>query len=440
MIVGMSVRRLVARWWFWVLLVVLFLSLRTNAFRVADHGAYKGFQEDSDALVASALEASTLGTRTSVFLRFPPDPGDPSRYDPYFAQAGFASALLAPIWHFAAWLFEGSPGRFRLAGKVLRTVTSMANALVLALLLSWFLSEFRSRAFALLFLGPSLAGSGWVVLFGKSVYWQMWSWYAPFVLGLWFSRGMFESGGGRPGARDRPVLALAAFLLVLVKCLMGYEYVSAVLVASVLPFAYHLFGGAGVRAVGPGACVALGGLAGFLCALGVHLVLLASEVDDPTGVLRAVVMRRTGLFGISEDVGPVLREGLEADLSRMIGGYLFGGRGLKEGWLLLLSFLAALLSWGAGLFRRDRRLLALLAVSAVSLAGPFSWFVLAKGHSHHHFHMNYVLWHLPSNFLIYAFLARAACLLPGAAAPPVPAFRGGGAAWLMKTTRFFSRK
>ena len=171
--------------------------------------------------------------------------------------------------------------------------------------------------------------------------------------------------------------------------------------------------------------------------------MLSMETGDPAGTALGLVVKSTHPFSGMGAVPEHHRGRLESGVLHVLGMCLFGG-GAGQAWLLALCAAAALLSWRGGLFPRDGRLPALLAVTAVSLAGPLSWFVLAKGHSHHHPNLNAVLWYLPSNFLVYAFLARAASLLPGSAFPgsalPGSAFRGGGAAWLMKKMRFLVRR
>ena len=39
----------------------------------------------------------------------------------------------------------------------------------------------------------------------------------------------------------------------------------------------------------------------------------------------------------------------------------------------------------------------------LSFMAPLSWFVIAKGHSAGHYHINYVLWYLP--FIPFSFIA-----------------------------------
>lgn len=54
----------------------------------------------------------------------------------------------------------------------------------------------------------------------------------------------------------------------------------------------------------------------------------------------------------------------------------------------------------------ERKMLALLAVMAVSLLGPLSWLVLAKGHAVHHQHIDYVIFCLPFTMLGFASVAQ----------------------------------
>lgn len=55
------------------------------------------------------------------------------------------------------------------------------------------------------------------------------------------------------------------------------------------------------------------------------------------------------------------------------------------------------------------KLMGLIAATWVAMLAPLSWFILAKGHSQVHTHLNYFLWHLPftifgSALVIYLFL------------------------------------
>jgi len=75
----------------------------------------------------------------------------------------------------------------------------------------------------------------WLVLFGHSVYWMMWSWFAPFLIALWGWRQITL------GRKHMFMLALygALFLSFLLKMLMGYEYISTIALAASTPIVFY---------------------------------------------------------------------------------------------------------------------------------------------------------------------------------------------------------
>ena len=67
------------------------------------------------------------------------------------------------------------------------------------------------------------------------------------------------------------------------------------------------------------------------------------------------------------------------------------------------SGLAGLCLWRTSVW--DRSLGALLAMAAFGAVAPFSWFVLGKGHSWIHTHIDWVVWHVPFVNLAVVFMA-----------------------------------
>ena len=255
-----------------------------------------------------------------------------------------------------------------------------------------------------LFLIPALFYQDWVIVYGKSVYWQMWSWFAPLVFNLYFLKNVFKCNKKCLSTLQYIVICSVSFILIYLKCLMGYEYISTVLIALVLPFIYYavlnklnIF-----KFVLP---IAIIGILAFLFALTTHYLLLQTEVNNPKDILTGTILKRTYDFDLSS-VRTVFHESLKSSAFTVVKDYIFGSRGrhLREVYLLFLCFLAILYSWKTGMIKNDRKCLALLTTLVVSAAGPLSWYTLAKGHSFTHHHMNYVLWYLPLNYLIYIFI------------------------------------
>jgi hypothetical protein len=55
--------------------------------------------------------------------------------------------------------------------------------------------------------------------------------------------------------------------------------------------------------------------------------------------------------------------------------------------------------WSAYLNGIAKKFFALTIATAVSFFAPVSWFVLAKGHSEIHKHINWILWNIPFTIL-----------------------------------------
>ena len=54
------------------------------------------------------------------------------------------------------------------------------------------------------------------------------------------------------------------------------------------------------------------------------------------------------------------------------------------------------------IYQNHRKLSALSIATWFSILAPLSWFVIFKGHSYIHTHMNYITWHMPFTLLGFA--------------------------------------
>lgn len=404
---------------FLLLLILTFLSFRFNTFKVVDSYWFENHQLDSDRLVVDKLVAGTLGIGNSYFLgRIRGTEEEILRSDlllryssekfkgfqPYHSQFGFSQFIFRPFWDSMIKIFKSDPNRFVYAFEMIKTVISVINALILSLFFFWIWLEFPKRVF-LLFLIPSFLYPEWTVVFGKSVYWQMWTWFAPFVFNLYFLKKIFGTKKCM-ASTDYLFMGIINFFLIYLKCLMGYEYISTILIASILPFIYY-----SVKNNQLGICKLIPvfftiGVCAFLFALGTHYLLLYWEVNNPGDILKEIISKRTHNFGELSSIPEVYHKGLTSSVWEVIVKYLFEGSNYIKNQcsLLILCLLSIIYSWRMNLFSKDRKFLALSVTMVISILGPLSWYILAKGHSHIHTHMNYVLWYLPLNYLIYLFL------------------------------------
>ena len=399
---------------FFVLFIAVFLNFRFNIFHAVDNDWFRRHQIDSDGLVVHKLYADTIGVEASCLLgrfsgltypyeanilRWPEQ--NPGKFLCYNSQVGLSSIILKPFWTVSSLIFENNPKRVFYSFRVIRTVTALINAFVITLFFFWIFLEFNSKILFFIFSILILFKQDWVVVFGKSVYWQIWSWYAPLVFNLYFLKKIFDTYKKNiPTTRQYLIMAGANFVLVYIKCLMGYEYISTILIASILPFIYYSFKFNKKELLKSAVAFLFFGLAAFLLAFGTHYFLLVFNEFNPKEILETIIRKRTYAQDLSS-IPEKFHKSLKISVSTVLKKYIF----YEDQLFLFSSFLCSCLySFKCNLLKVDRKHQAILAMILVSFIASTSWHILAKAHSYVHIHMNYVLWFLPLNFLIYIFV------------------------------------
>lgn len=241
----------------------------------------------------------------------------------------------------------------------------------------------------------------WVQRGMKDLYWCLWTWLLPLLAALLVCR-----------LRRRWCYAVV-FAAVLVRCLCGFEFISALLILCELPLVYDFFAcpeqrcdwfarmtGVGFSAVG-----------GVAAALGVWLwqgrLYFGSWAQSADNIARTVSLRVTALETASlpestVTVGEVLHLYFVQDATPLLqlGPFSLTVRGL-------LAVTGVLLA--AALLLRWREVLPMAAVWGISLLGPVSWMVLSKTHSAVHTHLMPMLWHfafVPCTCILWAVLLQ----------------------------------
>lgn len=238
--------------------------------------------------------------------------------------------------------------------------------------------------------------SPWVVNFAGNLYWVEFTWFLPMVVGLLCAWKIDEK-------KYRWACYGGAFLTVLVKCLCGYEYVTAAMMGLIAFPLADLAAALGQRDKKRtkrlllatfllGACA----LAGFAAALLIHGYLKGggSLGEGLRLILEQDVLRRT-TGGDMAQFEAAYWSSFNASIAETLYKYLqFDTQiitGVPGNLFPLLALLPAVLfvvDWHhARLDLRDLTLYVATALAAVS------WIVLAKSHSYIHTHLNFVLWY-----------------------------------------------
>ena len=413
---------------FLFLFLLLFLSFRFNSLNVVGRGLFYAHQRDSDALVIDRLVAGSIGITDSYFLGWTPDHWKIEKKRPsvtdedliryanqgfnrffiYKNNVGLSRVILNPFWNITIQIFKDNPNRFVYGFRVIKTITSLINAFVISLFFLWIIKEFPIK-FLSIFPLISLYCQDWVTIFGKSVYWQMWSWFAPMVFNFYFLRYIFECRKVNISIFQNTLLYSINFILIYLKCLMGYEYISTIIFSLILPFIYYaikfsfelknkfnilrsmLF------------ILITTGVFSFVSSLLTHYIILQMEFHEPWKILKTMILKSTYAVGGLSSIPNIYHIRLESNTMDVVFRYLMGGN-MSELFLLLICSLFIYAAWRKNMFRDDRKCFSLFVTMLFSIIGSMSWYVLAKGHSYEHPHMNYVLWYLPLNYFIYIFI------------------------------------
>jgi hypothetical protein len=93
--------------------------------------------------------------------------------------------------------------------------------------------------------------------------------------------------------------------------------------------------------------------------------------------------------------------GVAYDLTEMFGP-AFAWTKTPFGAVVALALALTIATFLIARLRADRRAVALAAAVWWGFISSISWFVLFKAHSHVHYHINYIVWHLPFVMFVFA--------------------------------------
>lgn len=313
-------------------------------------------------------------------------------------------------------IFSEYPSQIGLQGRVFRILarvfpygsavtwfhllTAAAMALVVVVLL-FLLNKKFGLGMAIVW-GAVFLLSPWIVQFARNLYWVEFTWFLPMVFGLLCS----VCGDNK---KIVGISCIGVFLSVFLKSACGYEYITTVMMGSIL----FLLADAGSALFADKKkfpvilkrilFVGIAALLGFLAAVCIHAYIRAD--GDIWSGIRSIyeknVLERTW-GGNPEDFPESERASLEASVFTVLKLYfhfdtslIMGISGKLFGGLFILSLLVSF--WGiwkdikSGRTEKNSLYMFFLLLSAFLTS--ISWFVLGKAHSYIHTHMNFAMWY-----------------------------------------------
>lgn len=304
-----------------------------------------------------------------------------SKYIAYTAQLGGQGFLFSTLYKFTGIQDV----------QTYRLINSAIFSAIFTALITFVLLEFGTAS--ALAVGGLLVVSPWLLAISSNLYWVTWTWYLPLlVVGYFFSR---ENKSFTE--RCTPQLLALYFIAVAIKAACGYEYLSTIILASLVPVVF--FGikvGVPVRNImWQQTKIGLTGCASFLVVLCIHANLRADSFSEGIKGILSDVERRT--YASGEAVSATLGNGASVFdvIEKYFGVFLHPIIVLidRPFYQILVPPVLAALCLIASKGIKEK---AIGWAFMFSISAPLSWFILAKGHSFAHIHINPVLWDVPT--------------------------------------------
>ncbi len=399
----------------WLLVLpVLFLNFSFNLFHIANQNIFEQFERYQDGWVVGRilqsrqhglLSAGGLpgagvvdgypGSSTEAQFAAYRDQLPFSAYGTYNSSSGGAGilfSLLDPI-------LPGS-GSQKLA--FFYALTALLSAAVLTLTVHWFLTEFNLAAGLFVFL--SIVCSQWLIWFSHNLWFQVWSFYLPFLAAAYLTRRR-----ARPAA-----FMLAMFASLLAKIfLSGFEYISTAAVVPFVPLVYaaikdRLTARAWLASLARTSLAAGGAVLAGLFILCLQIGALTGRFAD--GVQHVIYSLEKRTYADPAAFAAIYQDSLRASpltvLKIYLQGYYLevGGFQLPYAYLILFFILCSL----AVIFLAKTKERPLLVATWFSILAPLSWFIIFKSHSYIHTFINFIVWQMP--FTLYGFALSGVAL------------------------------
>lgn len=361
--------------------IILTLNYSSDFMGLVDFNWFASWQSDSDSLIWKRIdEVEKYG-----FLYHSGMLG--SNYN---SSVGLQGNIFSLINSF----FSNN-----LSKQVFYFINSGVLVVFLILLLLWIKSEFGNLASIAVFL--SCLFNPWLTVSAKSVYWVIFTFFAPFICSLYFLK-IDEKRN-----IDSKKLYIISCILIFLRCCCGFEFVSTIMIGLEAPVFYYALKNQWNKRrffrvfVG----LLISALCGFALALSVHLLQLSAALGGFREAIDAQIGNigyRTG-FMHSGEMDELIESSLEASRIDIVFTYFFNSEVLLGlpmiFWIVffLLSFCLSFISpeFSNRINCNRNKILALNLMNFVLFLGPLSWFILASGHSYIHTHINYILFSTP---------------------------------------------
>ena len=239
--------------------------------------------------------------------------------------------------------------------------------------------------------------SPWIANFAKNLYWVEFTWFVPILICLAVSNRL-------ENRNIRTAAYISMFFAVFIKCLCGYEYITTILVASMTFLATDLICAVAEKnkekskLIFKTTCILSAvALCGFFVAILLHANIKGDGniIEGIIKIWKNDVMRRT-IGNPNDFTDEWLQRSLTASILITVRRYFIFSTEIIfgiDGKLFLPIAIAPIIIFEYESIVCKKTDTKNICLYLLFFASTLSWFVLAKGHSYIHIHMNYVLWY-----------------------------------------------
>lgn len=299
--------------------------------------------------------------------------------EPYVSQVGLQGHIISFLHN-----------KLHLNIKIIKFILVSLLAITLLYICKYLSIKFNKKISLIYYLVFWL--SPWVCAFARNLYWVEFTWFIPVLLGLILSTNYSK----------KKIIIPLIFLSIFIKCLCGYEYITVIMLATIMFMLYDLIFEKNkekkkeifktIFTVG------ITALLGFMCSFLIHSYLRGNSnlIEGIKTIYKEDVERRALTFSDGSSFNGVLLESIKTSPLTILRGYFFfstniitGIHGSLFGGLFKFSILVFIFSFILKIKDSVKKLVLYL----LSFITCISWFILASPHSYIHPHMNYVLWY-----------------------------------------------
>lgn len=307
--------------------------------------------------------------------------------------------------------------------QILRCLNAILMAIGFLVFIGWVLRNFGFApaivSFLCIFLSPK------IVLFGgNGLWWSLWNFYVPFLALLL----VLEKRHSFPGTVSNKRIFVTLFLAVLVKFFFsGFEFSSTTMLSIFVPIVYYSylerqrfieFSKFSFKA----GLVALGAVLVQFLVLILQLWSYLGSLGEALGYLQTAFVRRSSFVQFTD------LEGTDNDPSsfsfvwnNVIKYYLRENSWdwgftpvfirFRFAYLISIILVCAGIVWFLTRKLPDRKYMALILATSISVVCPLSWFIIFKEHAFWHIQLDIIVWYMPFLLLGFAVIGTAISLL-----------------------------